>query len=244
MTFLLQLLLAHFIGDFFLQSDKWIIDKEKHRWRSGYLYLHCIIHGILVLLVATSWQYWKQAAFIAATHCIIDGLKLQFQKESTKRAWFFADQALHLAVIGIVWKYTTGSMIPIAFLSNTKCLAILTGTLVLLHPASFFIKNFISKWIPSPVQKGSTEIINNAGQDTLEKAGRIIGMTERILIFIFILIQQWEAIGFLLAAKSVFRFGELNTARDRRLTEYVLIGTLISFFTAIATGLLVLQIMA
>ena len=115
---------------------------------------------------------------------------------------------------------------------------------MLLHPSSFFIKNFISKWIPSPVQKGSTEIINNAGQDTLEKAGRIIGMTERILIFIFILIQQWEAIGFLLAAKSVFRFGELNTARDRRLTEYVLIGTLISFFTAIATGLLVLQIMA
>ena len=151
MTFLLQLLLAHFIGDFFLQSYRWIIDKEKHKWRSVYLYLHCIIHGILVLLITTSWLYWKQAAFIAVTHCIIDGIKLQFQKEHTKRAWFFADQALHLAVIGIVWKYTTGSMISIAFLSNTKCLAILTGILVLLHPASFFIKNFFfypgcSKW--------------------------------------------------------------------------------------------------
>lgn len=244
MTFLLQLLLAHFIGDFFLQSDKWIIDKEKNKWRSAYLYLHCVIHGVLVILATTSWQYWKQAAFIAVTHCIIDGIKLQFQKESTKRTWFFADQVLHLAVIGIVWKYTSGGMINVAFLSNTKYLAVLTGAVILLHPASFCIKNFISKWIPAPVQKGSTEIINSAGEDTLEKAGRIIGMTERILIFIFILIQEWEAIGFLLAAKSVFRFGELNTARDRRLTEYVLIGTLISFFVAIATGLLVLRIIA
>ena len=153
-----------------------------------------------------SWRYWKQAVFIAVTHCIIDGIKLQFQKERTKRTWFFADQFLHFAVIGIVWKYTTGSTIPIALLNNAKCLAILIGALVLLQPASFFIKNFISKWIPAPVQKGSTEIINSAGQDTLEKAGRIIGMTERILIFIFILIQQWEAIGFLLAAKSSARW--------------------------------------
>ena len=186
----------------------------------------------------------EAGAFYCSHSLYIDGIKLQLQKENTKRAWFFADQVLHLAVIGIVWKYTTGVAISIAFLSNTKYLAILTGILILLHPASFFIKNFISKWIPAPVQKGSTEIINSAGQDTLEKAGRIIGMTERILIFIFILIQQWEAIGFLLAAKSVFRFGELNTARDRRLTEYVLIGTLVSFFAAIATGLLVLQIIA
>ena len=242
MTFLLQLLLAHLIGDFFLQSDKWIADKERHKWKSVYLYLHCTIHGVLVLLITASWLYWKQAAFIAVAHCIIDGAKLQFQKEATKRRWFFIDQLLHFAVIGIVWACATGNTINMAFLSNPKYLAILTGTLVLLHPASFFIKNFISKWIPVPAQKNAAEIINSASQDTLEKAGRIIGMTERVLIFIFILIQQWEAIGFLLAAKSIFRFGELNTARDRRLTEYVLIGTLVSFFTAIATGLLVLQI--
>jgi len=50
---------------------------------------------------------------------------------------------------------------------------------------------------------------------------------------------HFEAIGFLLAAKSIFRFGDLKEAKDRKLTEYVLIGTLLSFGLALLTGLLV-----
>jgi hypothetical protein len=43
----------------------------------------------------------------------------------------------------------------------------------------------------------------------------------------------------LLAAKSIFRFGDLKEARERKLTEYILIGTLLSFGIAIATGIVV-----
>ncbi len=39
MTLLLQLLLAHFTGDFLLQWQQWIADKEKNKWRSIYLYV-------------------------------------------------------------------------------------------------------------------------------------------------------------------------------------------------------------
>ena len=46
-----------------------------------------------------------------------------------------------------------------------------------------------------------------------------------------------EAVGFLLAAKSVFRFGDLKDDKDRMRTEYVLIGTLLSFGIAIGIGL-------
>jgi hypothetical protein len=49
----------------------------------------------------------------------------------------------------------------------------------------------------------------------------------------------FDAIGFLLAAKSIFRFGDLKEAKDRKLTEYVLIGTLLSFGIALLIGLLV-----
>ncbi|MFV0501856.1 MAG: hypothetical protein ACK5MH_09735 [Bacteroidales bacterium] len=49
-----------------------------------------------------------------------------------------------------------------------------------------------------------------------------------------------SGIGFLLAAKSIFRFGDLKDSKDRKLTEYILIGTLLSFAVAIATGQLVL----
>jgi hypothetical protein len=50
---------------------------------------------------------------------------------------------------------------------------------------------------------------------------------------------HFDAIGFLLAAKSIFRFGDLKEAKDRKLTEYVLIGTLLSFGIALLIGLLV-----
>lgn len=59
---------------------------------------------------------------------------------------------------------------------------------------------------------------------------------KRLFIFSFIILDYWEGIGFLLAAKSVFRFGDLSNAKDRNLTEYILIGTLLSFGIAIVTA--------
>ena len=74
-------------------------------------------------------------------------------------------------------------------------------------------------------------------EDSLEKAGVYIGILERLFIFGFIVLNYWEGIGFLLAAKSVFRFGDLSKEKDRKLTEYVLIGTLLSFGIAIISCL-------
>ena len=45
--------------------------------------------------------------------------------------------------------------------------------------------------------------------------------------------------GLLIAAKSVFRFNDLKESNNRKWTEYILIGTLLSFGLAILTGLLV-----
>jgi hypothetical protein len=73
--------------------------------------------------------------------------------------------------------------------------------------------------------------------DSLENAGKYIGILERLFVFVFIALGQWQAIGLLIAAKSVFRFGDLSRAKDRKLTEYILIGTFLSFGLAIAIGL-------
>jgi hypothetical protein len=43
----IKLILAHLIGDFILQSDRWIEDKEKKKWRSPFLGVHAGIHFIL-----------------------------------------------------------------------------------------------------------------------------------------------------------------------------------------------------
>ena len=65
----------------------------------------------------------------------------------------------------------------------------------------------------------------------LRNGGRVIGNLERGLIYLLILTGQAAGIGFLIAAKSVLRFGAVKD--ESRLSEYVIIGTLASFGWAI-----------
>ena len=109
----------------------------------------------------------------------------------------------------------------------------LTFLYAIIQPASVLIRKFISRWTPD------TE---GSGSDSLEKAGNYIGILERLFVFAFVLAGQWEAVGFLLAAKSVFRFGDLKESKDRKLTEYVLIGTLLSFGIAMLAGVIFLKL--
>ena len=60
---------------------------------------------------------------------------------------------------------------------------------------------------------------------------------ERVLILTLVLTSNIKAAGFLLAAKSVFRFGDLNKAKEIKITEYVLLGTLASFSFALLVAL-------
>ncbi len=67
-----------------------------------------------------------------------------------------------------------------------------------------------------------------------ERVGATIGALERILIVIFILTSNQVAIGFVIAAKTLARFKQLD---DRDFAEYYLLGTLASVSVAIVTGL-------
>jgi putative PIN family toxin of toxin-antitoxin system len=62
-----------------------------------------------------------------------------------------------------------------------------------------------------------------------------IGIIERILILIFILSEQFQSIGFLEAAKSIFRFSEIQKEGNPK-AEYFSLGTLASFLLAVVVG--------
>ena len=230
MILFIKLLLAHLLGDFIWQPNSWVIDKEAKKHKSIYLYLHILLHGILASALAGEIQFIPYAVLIAVTHGIIDLIKLNFQKAKTKRTWFVADQIAHILIlIGIVLLYENKSIIY--FWQDNDFWILATGILLLTKPTSIFIKTIISIWSPES---------QNSNQDnSLANAGNYIGILERLFVFGFILTGHFEAIGFLLAAKSIFRFGDLKEAKDRKLTEYVLIGTLISFGIAILIGLIV-----
>jgi hypothetical protein len=52
-------------------------------------------------------------------------------------------------------------------------------------------------------------------------------------VFLFILSAQPAGVGFLVAAKSIFRFGELKDNETRMEAEYIIIGTMLSFAWAL-----------
>ena len=70
-------------------------------------------------------------------------------------------------------------------------------------------------------------------------SGELIGWLERGLILVFVIMSQYEAIGFLIAAKSILRFSEASKGDEK--SEYVLTGTLLSLAIALCLGILVLK---
>jgi len=230
MILFIKLLLAHLLGDFIWQPNSWVTDKETKKHKSIYLYFHILLHGILAAVLVWEIAFIPYAILIAISHGIIDLIKLNFQKNKTKRTWFIADQIAHILVlIAIVLLYQNKTINFIWF--DNQFWILITGFLFITKPTSIFIKTIISIW--SPESQDSNQ------DNSLANAGNYIGILERLFVFCFILTGHFEAIGFLLAAKSIFRFGDLKEAKDRKLTEYVLIGTLISFGVAITIGLIV-----
>lgn len=225
---ILKIILAHLVGDFFLQPQKWVKHKEKRKLKSKWLYIHVIIHIALMLLLVWDASQWLLILSIGIIHFIIDAGKILLQTKKNKRFLFFADQLLHfLTIISLAYLFSNSEFqlpkLSSEFLLLTICGAFLT------QPTSIIMKTIFSKWNIAKITKGN---------ESLKDAGKYIGVLERLLTFTFIVIGQWQAVGFLITAKSVFRFGDLTASKERKLTEYILIGTLISFGIAIAIGLI------
>lgn len=229
MILLLKLILAHLIGDFFLQPSSWIQEKEEKKAASLLLYLHVLIHGTLILLLLWDWEYLILAIILTLAHLGIDLLKLYLQKKKTKSLWFIMDQVLHLASIFIVWAIWEEPEFSIReILQNTDLIVLATAILFLTLPSGILLATVLKKW---------SDKIQQDSDQSLENAGKYIGILERLFVFGFILTDHLEAVGFLIAAKSVFRFGDLRKSKERKLTEYILIGTLLSFAIAMLVGI-------
>ncbi|HMU44281.1 MAG TPA: DUF3307 domain-containing protein [Ignavibacteriaceae bacterium] len=229
---LTKLFLSHLFTDFILQRKLWIDDRKVKHFYSGYLYLHTFITALLAWILI-GWQYWIVAIIILITHTLIDGWK-SFQDDKPK--YFFIDQILHLLVIVGCWYFTFYESSDIEtswdnINSNADFWIVSTAFVFLSLPAGFMIGELTKKW--------STGLNNSAA---LVNGGRWIGIIERLVILILVLQNQYEAIGLLIAAKSILRFSEND--RPEQKTEYLLIGTLISLCLAMVTGLLVTKLIA
>ena len=228
LTLAIKLILAHIIGDFILQPQKWVLHKETHKNKSKFLYWHILVHFlVLIIILQFNFNYWLGILIIVISHYIIDVTKLLLKPKFNNRLLFGLDQLAHFLIIALVIKIYIPYNFNFETLFGTKILLLITAFLCITKVSSIIMKTIISKW----------DLKEYTEESSLEHAGAYIGILERLFVFAFIITNHWEGVGFLIAAKSVFRFGDLSKAKDRKLTEYILIGTLLSFGLAIVFGL-------
>lgn len=221
------LLFAHVLADFVLQNG-WIVANKRKP-------LVLLLHGAIVLISlqaalgsATAWPLLA----LALAHTAIDAVKVHAIRASG--LWpFLIDQAAHIVTLVVVatlfpalWQ--SGIWAQTTWLPGV--MTILAGLVITVRAGSFAIGFLMEPWSGTDLPKG------------LENGGQLIGILERGLIFLLLLVGQPTGVGFLIAAKSVLRFD--TTAKDQSAGEYVIIGTLASFGWALLCGYGTLALLA
>lgn len=240
MLLLIKWLCAHLIGDFALQTTRFVQHKRRHKAASPYLYIHSILHGVLIYVFTGWWEQWIIPVIVTVSHFLIDWWKV-YQKDNARN--FIIDQALHLLVLLVLWiQVSTGwaSVLPFlsAILEDKTVWTILLGYAAVVWPISFLLGFATKRWRD---QVADARLTNSKA--SLSEAGKWIGIFERALVLTFIITDHYEGIGFLIAAKSILRFNDLKDNENRRETEYILIGTLMSFSASIFIGLVVMLLL-
>lgn len=223
----LCLLLAHLVADFGLQTSASCKSKAEKHWRSIHQYIHAGIVSALSWLVSFDLRFWWCALIIGVLHLCIDVWK-SYRADDV--VWFSLDQVLHLFVLaGMSWLWSSMCEWCIPLGIDAWWVAVVIAVLICWKPSNIFIKLMLKHYsvnMPSDKENGFN-------------AGALIGTIERWLILIFVCMQRYDALGLLIAAKSIIRFSEKDTAK----TEYVLAGTLLSIFIAVLAGMMVTGVM-
>jgi hypothetical protein len=231
--FFIPLLFAHLLVDFVLQSDTSVSLKRKlvYLLRHGFW---AVILSYLFLGVPTAWII---PLGVGLTHILLDAWKTRSEKGS-RLSRFVIDQLGHILILVLFsWamQFRFGDIVGVWVTLFGKpyllVLTVVSGGIVSIYVVSFLVElSFEALGIdklPAP------EILED-DEGLLQKemgiaqGGRIIGYLERGLITLFVLVGYPAGIGFLIAAKSIFRFGELTDSSRRWQAEYIIIGTLLS----------------
>ena len=241
-TDFLLLLAAHVLGDYLFQSGGLARRKRNER---GSLLVHCLLYTAacaLMALLVYSAPFAVGFAVLAAGHLVIDAVKFRCTRGRSadtpegERRIYIIDQLAHLFLTAVIafalaaGRYAAGGLpllrTVLQIVQLPASVAFSWGLMLLLvgKPANITIKKLIYK-----PETGEDEPV---GEKTM-KAGGFIGLLERLIILIFLSIQQYSAIGLVLTAKSIARYDKIS--KDRSFAEYYLLGTLLSTLFVIVT---------
>ncbi len=223
------LVAGHALADFAFQT-RWMVErKDRVAGLAAHGAVVALLHAITLLPFAGAPALVAVAA-ITAAHVLLDALKSLACRRAPGRSleWFALDQLGHATVLAGAWGWLA-SRAPSASALGLEPAAL--GT-VAIHVAAYAVNlNGVSALVVEVLRRLEMRI-----GDGGPAVGRAIGFLERAFAVTLILVDRWEALGLLVAAKSLARFKELD---DRARAEYYLVGTLVSLLGATITALAV-----
>ena len=232
------LISIHLLADFLFQTSAY---SEKKRKKLKPLFLHCFIYFIVFEIVLLPILQFKKAILlgmiISTCHFLINFTKNKLEKSFPQRKlqiWIFSiNQLIYFALlIGMNYIFNLENSVSNLYLKlegyeNFKTIILYISVFsIIFEPASVFIRKLFTSISSKTYPKANLEEL---------KAGNIIGKLERIIIAILLLNNQFGVIGFVLTAKSIARFKQME---DKNFAEKYLIGTLTSFLIVLVTVLI------
>jgi hypothetical protein len=233
---LLKLLLAHTAGDFVLQPDEWASNKRDPRLLARHLLVHAALLAAVVLTEAFSLRLVLGCVWILATHAAIDSW-------TSRATWprgrqLAVDQVLHVAAILLAaWIVRPGGATSAtefagSWLGQRRLHVFLLGALVTVWVGAVVVGRAVKPFADKVTARAA------GGPPGIEKAGRFIGMCERWIVFVAILLRVESLVGFVIAAKALLRLPETREPDSRTLAEYYLAGSLMSLLWSVSLGFL------
>jgi hypothetical protein len=254
---LLMAFLAHALADFVFRKAPSL--KQKETLDIPFIARHGIIVTGLTFLLMIGYGFINALFFsllVGLTHFLIDMLKTSLTQKRGKGfelGAFLIDQALHLFVIAWIAHGFHFYLTP-TFLNFIRIFGLdpwvfaelpwgsILANLVIYMYVAFGGAVFMRMVLEVIYQKVPEDQKNKVLSGGIEEAslqvvgtGRIIGILERTLVFALFMMNQVPAIAWIIAAKSLARFRNLN---EKGFAEYYLIGTLMSVLIAVVGGIL------
>jgi hypothetical protein len=215
------------------------------RWRE--LCIYACMHILAILAMTGSILVFRLAVGLGLLHLLINLVSIGLQSSRVMPGSFPGRRIYRLAVFGLTHAAHVGGVLGfLSFVPTEVAGGFASGSYsrhpgLMLHfdvllagflTAVFFgadvVAIVLEQFVPDPerTEEGNQIVIKVRPSP---EASRLIGKLERCVVFLLVVTGNFAGVGFLAAAKSVFRFGELKDAKDHQQAEYILIGTLMSF---------------
>lgn len=251
---LVLLLIGHFFVDYYLQNDRMVQKKKmkiKYQLSHGLIYL---VVNLLLVLPLGQVQLLVTVAILSLGHLLIDLCKFglgrlidgknygkmvrRLRKWEDRGIIYLTDQGLHLIMLMVIASLYTNIYGQVGYWQgplgtwqiHNQSLRYLLAVMMILKPVNVTFRVLFGQNKPSDQ--------TNFVQDL--SAGKRIGSMERLLVLIFLLLNQYTAIGLVFTAKSVTRYNRI--AEEPSFAEYYLLGTLFSLLATLIVYLIIIYL--